>query len=65
MVRKKNRKEVDLKTEATCSFINSAGVECFLLKNNDGYFGLSPEQDKWIAIPKWAYEKYSVNKKES
>ena len=58
MVRKQNRKEVDLKAVATHSFINSKNIECFGLKTSDDFFALSEEHDIWVRIPKWAFIKY-------
>ncbi|MDV7375758.1 hypothetical protein R4467_02070 [Acinetobacter baumannii] len=60
MVRKKDRKKADLKREATFSFINVIGVECFLLEKDDDYFALNKELNQWIRIPKWAYKKYKT-----
>lgn len=65
MVRKKDRKKADLKSEATHCHINCKGVECFLLKNNEGYFALNFEINRWVAIPKWAFEKYATEIKKS
>ena len=57
MVRKQNRKK-DLRKEATHSFINKIGVVCYGLIKGSEFFALSPEHDKWVAIPKWAFNKY-------
>lgn len=57
MVRKQNRKE-NLIEQATHSFINKNGVACFGLSKDECFFALSPEQDKWVCIPKWAFNKY-------
>lgn len=58
MVRKKNREKVSLKHQATHSFFNINNIECFGLKSKDGFFALSPEHDKWVCIPEWAFNKY-------
>lgn len=59
MVRKLDRTKADLRSEATCSFTNAGGVECFLLNKGDEYFALNFELNMWVSIPKWAYLHYS------
>ena len=57
MVRKQNRKE-DLINQSTHSFINKIGVVCYGLKKESEHYALNPEHDKWVSIPKWAFNKY-------
>ena len=57
MVQKQNRQN-DLRKEATHSFLNKNEVMCYGFKSEDGFFALSHEHDKWVAIPKWAFNKY-------
>lgn len=60
MVRKQNRKE-DLTKQATHSFINKNGVMCYGLNKDDSFFALNESHDKWVNIPKWAFNKYFTN----